>query len=108
MFEELTGSKEDTEREVLTVRREISSTLGLNTEIREFPFVRPSLLSQGDNCNVLLKKNFCCVAKANPKVKPSEVSTVVSVQGEKTRLLSPASTSTAVTNRISTADAGER
>ena len=98
----------DTEGVVLTVRREISSTIGLNTEIREFPFVRASLLSQGDKFNVLLKTNFWCVAKASPKVKPSDFSTVVSAQGEKTRLLSLASTAAAVIRRSSTADALER
>lgn len=93
----------------MTVRREISSTLGLNTAIRELP-VRASLLSQGDSFNVLLKTNFCSVAKASPNVKPSDFFTVVSVQGENTRLSSLACTTAAATaiRRSRTAAAGER
>jgi hypothetical protein len=75
---QLTGEKD----EVLIVRREISSTLGLKTEIWEFWLVRESLLSQGDNCRVLLKKKALLDEKAIEKVKPSDTCTVVSAQGE--------------------------
>lgn len=72
----------------LTVRSEISSTLGLKTESCEFDEDRESLLSQGDNCTELLRKNAVLAAKAIPKVKPSDLSTVESVHGENMRLLS--------------------
>ena len=39
----------------LTVRSEISSTLGLKRANRELEEERPSLLSQGESCCVVLK-----------------------------------------------------
>lgn len=73
---------------LLTVRREISSTLGRKTESCEFEEDRDSLLSQGDNWTELLKKKAVFAAKAIPKVKPSDLCTVASAHGEKTWLLS--------------------
>jgi hypothetical protein len=89
---ELTGEEEE-----LTVRREISSTLGRKTAIWELAVERWSLESQGDSWSVLLYRNEFFAANAIPKVNPSDRATVVSKHGEYTLLLSLALTeSTAI------------
>lgn len=79
----------------LTVRSEISSTLGLKRANWELEEERRSLLSQGESCCVLLKKKEVSPAKANPKENPSERATVVSEHGEYSPLLSLAASTEA-------------
>uniref|UniRef100_J3LTI6 Uncharacterized protein n=1 Tax=Oryza brachyantha TaxID=4533 RepID=J3LTI6_ORYBR len=74
--------------EVLTVRSEISSTLGRKTASFAPPDASESLLSQGESCTPPEKK-ASRPEKATPKVNPSPRCTVASAHGSYTPLVSP-------------------